>query len=107
CHARLLRAAAAMTAGLLLLTLALLVAAAAATVGVAAAVVSQAELGRWVHVRLRGTGGAASATLVENPGRVLATANAITTLGVLAAGAAVPALFLELTPTFLGILTFA
>ncbi|HWZ27939.1 MAG TPA: hemolysin family protein [Gemmatimonadales bacterium] len=96
-----------MTAGLLLLTLALLVAAGAATVGVAAAVVSQAELGRWVHVRLRGTGGAAATTLVENPGRVLATANAITTLGVLAAGAAVPALFLELTPTFLGILTFA
>lgn len=94
-----------MNAGLLLLTLALLVAAAFATIGVAAAAVSQAELGRWVNTRLRGTG--ASAALVENPGRVLATANAVTTLGVLAAGAAVPALFLELTPTFLGILTVA
>lgn len=94
-----------MIAGLLLLALALLVAAASATVGVAAAAVSQAELGRWVNTRLRGAG--ASAALVENPGRVLATANALTTLGVLAAGAAVPALFLELAPTFLGILTVA
>jgi len=94
-----------MSAGLLLLVLGLLVAAAAATVGVAAATVSQADLGRWVTYRLRGTGG--SAALVENPGRVLTTANALTTLGVLAAGAAVPALLLELTPTFLGIFTVA
>jgi CBS domain containing-hemolysin-like protein len=94
-----------MIGGLLLLTLALLVAATAATVGVAAAAASQAELGRWVNLRLRGTG--SSPALIENPGRVLATANALTTLGVLAAGAAVPALLLELTPTFLGILTFA
>lgn len=94
-----------MTAGLLLLGLALLVAGAAATVGVAAAAVSQVELGRWVNFRLRGTGERASP--VENPGRVLVTANALTTLGVLAAGAAVPAIFFELTPTFLGILTVA
>ncbi|HWH04242.1 MAG TPA: hemolysin family protein [Gemmatimonadales bacterium] len=94
-----------MTAGLLLLALALLVAATAATIGVAAASVSQAELGRWVSLRLRGSG--STSALVENPGRVLATANALTTLGVLVAGAAVPALFLELTPTFLGIVTFA
>jgi len=94
-----------MTAGLLLLALALLVAGTSATIGVAAASVSQAELGRWVSLRLRGSG--STSALVENPGRVLATANALTTLGVLVAGAAVPALFLELTPTFLGILTFA
>ena len=94
-----------MSAGLLLLALALLVAATSATIGVAAASVSQAELGRWVSLRLRGSGSASA--LVGNPGRVLATANALTTLGVLAAGAAVPALFLELTPTFLGIITFA
>jgi CBS domain containing-hemolysin-like protein len=94
-----------MTAGLLLLALALLVAATSATIGVAAASVSQAELGRWVSLRLRGSRSASA--LVENPGRVLATANALTTLGVLAAGAAVPALFLELTPTFLGIVTVA
>ena len=94
-----------MTAGLLLLALALLVAATSATIGVAAASVSQAELGRWVSLRLRGSG--STSALVENPGRVLATANALTTLGVLVAGAAVPALFLELTPTFLGIVTFA
>jgi len=94
-----------MSAGLLLLLFGLVVAAAAATVGVAAATASQAELGQWVTFRLRGTG--RSATLVENPGRVLATANALTTLGILAAGAAVPALLLELTPTFLGIFTVA
>src|SRR6185437_7722270 len=75
-HPRLLRAR--MTAGLLLLALALLVAATAATIGVAAASVSQAELGRWVSLRLRGSG--STSALVENPGRVLATANALTTL---------------------------
>lgn len=58
-----------------------------------------------MSLRLRGSG--STSTLVENPGRVLATANALTTLGVLAAGTAVPALFLELAPTFLGIVTFA
>jgi len=94
-----------MIAGLLLFVCGLVVAAAAATVGVAAATVSQAELGRWVNSRLRGRDG--SAALVANPGRVLASANALTTLGVLAAGAAVPALLLELTPTFLGIFTVA
>ncbi|HEY6807426.1 MAG TPA: hemolysin family protein, partial [Gemmatimonadales bacterium] len=40
-----------------------------------------------------------------NPGHVLATANAFTTLGVLIAAAGVPALLVELTPTFLGVFT--
>jgi CBS domain containing-hemolysin-like protein len=91
--------------GLLLLIVGLTLAAAAATVGVAAATVSQLELSRWVSYRLRGAG--VSASLLENPGMVLTTANALTTLGVIAAGAAVPAVLLELTPTFLGIFTVA
>ena len=86
------------------LLLGLTLAGAAASVGAAAASVSQFELTRWVSYRLRGMG---AARLLENPGRVLATANALTTLGVVCAAAAVPALLAQTTPTFLGIFTLA
>jgi CBS domain containing-hemolysin-like protein len=94
-----------MIAPLIVLLLGLGLAGVAAAVGVAAAAVSQVELTRWVSYRLRGVGGAAG--LLENPGRVLATSNALTTLGIVCAAAAVPALLAETTPTFLGIFTVA
>jgi len=83
----------------------LLLAAMSAAVGVAAAAVSQLELTRWVSYKLRGAAGAAGA--VENPGRVLATANALTTIGTICAAAAIPALLARTTPTVLGIVTVA
>jgi CBS domain containing-hemolysin-like protein len=89
----------------LVLVLGLGLAGAAATVGVAAAAVSQLELTRWVSHRLRGVGRAAR--LLENPGHVLAVANVLTTLGIVCAALAVPALLAETTPTFLGIITLA
>src|SRR5438445_6644050 len=76
-----------------------------AAVGVAAAAVSQLELTRWVTYKLRGASGAAGA--LENPGRVLATANALTTIGTICAAAAIPALLARTTPTVLGIVTVA
>jgi len=94
-----------MTLALLVLVLGLLGASAAAAVGVAAAAVSQLELTRWVTYKLRGDRAAARA--LENPGRVLATANALTTLGVLSAAGALPALLAQATPTFLGVFTIA
>lgn len=92
-----------MIRGLLLLAGGLLVGGAAATVGVAAAAVSQLELARWVQTRLRGAG---PETLRENPGRLLATANALTTVGLILAAAALPVLLAGTTPTFLGTFTF-
>ncbi len=86
---------------LLLLVLGLGLAATAATIGVAAAAVSQAELTRWVSHKLRGAPAAAQA--LRDPARVLASANALTTLGVLAAAAAMPALLARVPPTFLGV----
>ena len=68
---------------LLVLVLGLVLAGAAATVGAAAAAVSQLELTRWVSHRLRGV--AEAARLLENPGHVLAVANALTTLGIVCA----------------------
>ena len=90
---------------LVLLALGLLLAGTAAAVGVAAAAVSQVELTRWVAYKLRGAGGAAG--VLENPGRVLATANALTTLGTVGAAAAIPALLARTTPTVLGAVTVA
>jgi magnesium and cobalt exporter, CNNM family len=90
---------------LLLLGAGLLVAATAAAAGVAAAAVSQLELTRWVSYKLRGASGAAD--VLQNPGRVLATANALTTLATIGAAAAVPALLSHATPTGLGVLTVA
>lgn len=92
-----------MIAPLLLIVLGLGLAAAAATVGVAAAAVSQAELTRWVAYKLRGTPAAALA--LEDPVRVLATANAVTTLGVLLAAVAIPALLAATTATAFGLLS--
>ncbi len=86
---------------LLLLVLGLGLAATAATIGVAAAAVSQAELTRWVSHKLRGAPAAAQA--LRDPARVLASANALTTLGVLVAAAAMPALLARVPPTFLGV----
>jgi len=88
---------------LLLLVFGLLLAATAAAVGVAAAAVSQAELTRWVSHKLRGA--PATAQALRDPARVLATANALTTLGVLLAAAAIPALLARTTPTFLGLVS--
>jgi len=93
-----------MTVSLIALVLGILLAAASAAVGVAAAAVSQVELTRWVSYKLRGSG--VSAEVLQNPGRVLATANALTTLGVICAAACVPALLAQTTPTFLGVFTF-
>lgn len=92
-----------MIRGFLLLAGGLLVSGAAATVGVAAAAVSQLELARWVQTRLRGSG---PDTLRENPGRLLATANALTTVGLILAAASLPMLLAGATPTFVGTFTF-
>jgi len=92
-----------MTVPLLLLVLGLVLAATAAAVGVAAAAVSQAELTRWVSHKLRGA--PATAQALRNPARVLATANALTTLGVLLAATSIPALLARTTPTFLGLVS--
>jgi CBS domain containing-hemolysin-like protein len=88
---------------LLILLLGLGIAGTAAAIGVAAAAVSQIELTRWVSYKLRGA--AAAARLLENPGMVLATGNALTTLGIILAAGAVPALLARTTATFLGVLT--
>ena len=88
---------------LLVLVLGLGLAGAAATVGAAAAAVSQVELTRWVSHRLRGV--AEAARLLENPGHVLAVANAVTTLGIVRAALAIPALLAETTATFLSVFT--
>src|SRR2546430_643093 len=71
--------------------------------GVAAATVSQHELTRWVAYKLRGS--TATAGVLQNPGPTIAAANMLTTLGVLLAAGAVPALLAATTPTFLGIFT--
>jgi CBS domain containing-hemolysin-like protein len=93
------------TVAILLFVGGLLFAALSAAVGVAAAAVSQLELTRWVSYKLRGASGVAS--VLENPGRVLATANALTTIGTVAADAVIPALLARTTPTTLGVVTVA
>jgi magnesium and cobalt transporter len=90
---------------LVLLASGLMLAIASAAVGVAAAAVSQVELTRWVSYKLRGAGGAAG--VLENPGRVLATANALTTVGTICAAAVIPALLARTTPTVLSVFTVA
>ncbi len=90
---------------LVLLVSGLVLAIASAAVGVAAAAVSQVELTRWVSYKLRGAGGAAG--VLENPGRVLATANALTTVGTICAAAVIPALLARTTPTVLSVFTVA
>lgn len=92
-----------MSVALVVLLVGLAVAGTAATIGVAAATVSQLELTRWVAYKLRGSAGAAR--LLHSPGSVLATANALTTLGVLLAAGAIPALLAATTPSVLGIFT--
>ena len=92
-----------MNVALAVLLLGLVVAGVSAAIGVAAATVSQHELTRWVAYKLRGS--AATVNVLQNPGRTLATANMLTTLGVLLAAGAIPALLVATTPTFLGIFT--
>jgi CBS domain containing-hemolysin-like protein len=92
-----------MSVALAVLLVGLLVAGVSAAIGVAAATVSQHELTRWVAYKLRGS--AATVNVLQNPGRTLATANTLTTLGVLLAAGAIPALLAATTPTFLGIFT--
>ncbi|HLZ46914.1 MAG TPA: hemolysin family protein [Gemmatimonadales bacterium] len=92
-----------MSVALVVLLVGLLIAGVSAAIGVAAATVSQHELTRWVAYRLRGS--AATAGLLQNPGRTIATANMLTTLGVLLAAGAMPGLLAATTPTFLGIFT--
>src|SRR2546425_634451 len=92
-----------MIGSLAVLLVGLGIAGASAAVGVATAAVSQVELTRWVSYKLRGAG--AAARLLENPGRMLATANALTTLGIICAAASSPALLAQTTATFLGVFT--
>ncbi len=92
-----------MSVALAVLLVGLLLAGISAAIGVAAATVSQHELTRWVAYKLRGS--AATVGVLQNPGRTLATANMLTTVGVLLAAGAIPALLAATTPTFLGIFT--
>jgi len=94
-----------MSVALALLLLGLLMAGVSAAIGVAAATVSQHELTRWVAYKLRGS--AATVNVLQNPGQTLATSNMLTTVGVLLAASAIPALLAATTPTFLGIFTIA
>src|SRR5205809_600201 len=92
-----------MSVALAVLLVGLLSAGVSAAIGVAAATVSQHELTRWVAYKLRGS--AATAGVLQNPGPTIAAANMLTTLGVLLAAGATPALLAATTPTFLGIFT--
>jgi len=94
-----------MSVALGVLLVGLLMAGVSAAIGVAAATVSQHELTRWVAYKLRGS--AATVNVLKNPGQTLATSNMLTTLGVLLAAGAIPALLAATTPTFLGIFTIA
>jgi CBS domain containing-hemolysin-like protein len=86
-----------------LLVVGLVLAGTSAAVGVAAAAVSQAELTRWVAYKLRGT--PSTAQLLRDPARLVSTANALTTLGVLLAALAIPGLLTQTTETLLGVVT--
>ncbi len=92
-----------MSVALAVLLVGLLLAGVSAAIGVAA--VSQHELTRWVAYKLRGS--AATVNVLQSPGQTLATSNMLTTVGVLLAAGAIPALLAATTPTFLGIFTIA
>jgi len=92
-----------MSVALAVLLIGLLMAGVSAAIGVAAAAVSQHELTRWVAYKLRGS--PATMNVLQNPGQTLATSNMLTTLGVLLAAGAIPALLAATTPTFIGIFT--
>src|SRR5580765_7119466 len=94
-----------MSVALIVLLVGLLIAGVSAAIGVATATVNQHELTRWVAYKLRGS--AATVGSLQNPGRTLATSNTLTTLGVLLAAGAIPAMLAATTPTFLGIFTVA
>jgi putative hemolysin len=72
------------------------------TVAVGAAALSRLELTRWASQRLRGA--AAAGALLGTPGRVLGTANALGTLGVLLASLGMAAALGQLHPLVLAAL---
>lgn len=72
------------------------------TVAVGAAALSRLELTRWASQRLRGA--AAAGALLGTPGRVLGTANALATLGVLLASLGMAAALGQLHPLVLAAL---
>ncbi|HEU5324068.1 MAG TPA: CNNM domain-containing protein, partial [Methylomirabilota bacterium] len=80
--------------------LGLLLAVGAASVGVAAATLSQLELTRWVQYRLRRAD--AAAQVRDNPARLVTTANALATLGLVLAAGALPAAWPGAAPVALG-----
>jgi CBS domain containing-hemolysin-like protein len=80
----------------LVLALGVLLAASGTTVAVGAAAVSRVELTRWISRRLRGA--AMASALLSSPGRVLRTANAVATIGVLASGLGMAVLLSGLSP---------
>src|SRR5260370_335779 len=86
-----------MSIALVVLLIGLILAGVSAAVGVAAATVSQHELTRWVAYKLRGS--PATAGVLQNPGRTIAAANMLTTLGVLLAAGALPALVSAAVPS--------
>jgi CBS domain containing-hemolysin-like protein len=80
----------------LVLAVGVLLAASGTTVAVGAAAVSRVELTRWISRRLRGA--AMASALLSSPGRVLRTANAVATIGVLASGLGMAVLLSGLSP---------
>jgi len=88
--------------GWLLIVVGAALAAFGTTVAVGAAALSRLELTRWASRRLRGA--AAAGALLGTPGRVLGTANAVTTLGVLLASLGLAAALGQLHPLLLAAL---
>lgn len=88
--------------GWLLVVIGALVAAFGTTVSVGAAALSRLELTRWASRRLRGA--AAAGALLGTPGRVLGTANALATLGILLASLGAAAALGQLHPLLLAVL---
>ncbi len=88
--------------GWLLVAIGTVLAAFGTTVGVGAAALSRLELTRWAAQRLRGA--AAAGALLGTPGRVLGTANAIATLGILLASLGTVAALGQLHPLLLAVL---
>ena len=69
-------------------------------IGVAAAAVSRLELARWISQRLRGA--AIANALLSTPGRLLGTANALGTAGLVLAAMGVNALLADVPPVLRG-----
>src|SRR5712671_4182032 len=65
-------------------------------IGVAAAAVSRLELARWISQRLRGA--AIASALLSTPGRLLGTANAVVTVGLILSAMGLNAVFANVAP---------